>query len=499
MGAVAFAAGVAIALPGSLLFLVYGRKRTKRRGVVGQRGRRQELLLAESNGESLANSTSETAEAVVVLLGSERSPELLVELAASLSNGKRMEVALLTELPEQTALDAVEHDPRAESVRRRVEAVAEAKQLDVSVWSAASHDIIGTTHEVSRRLNCSWLVMEWAGRSRHSFTFRNPLGWLKDHLSCNFATFHDAGVRYVRKILVYVEPGPHDALVVRTAEELARVHGADLTFARFVPDSAPATHAQSAADYLDQIHHLAEHPSQVLLVRGQHEVQAMRDVSSAYDLLVTADAPQPGLMARMRRIGRDRLTEAAACSVLRLQTPRGRTHEALDRARASAEPPVVQRLPSDFLLRQCVRARLDPMRKDALFRQFANDFADALPGLDRAEIVKALWARERTQNTAVGHGVALPHATITTVDRSYLGIFTVSRPTDYQAPDRQPVDVFFVTMGPPSDRSAHLLLLAGISRLVLQTPLLDGLRQAADSEAILRTIRDCEAASKSSQ
>lgn len=500
LGPVAVAASAAIALPGALLFALYGRRRTDRRGVVRQRGRRRELLSAGESSPALGAGDSsvriaedvpvEESEALVALLGAERSPELLVELGAALCESKRLEVALLTELPEQTALDAVEQDPRSESIRRRVHAVADAHEQDLKFWTGASHDIIRTTHELTSRVHCEWLIMEWAGRSRHSLTFRNPLGWLKDNLSCNLAVFHDAGVRYIRKILVYVEPGPHDALVVRTAERLAAVHGADLTFARFVPDEAPATSAQAAADYLDQIHHLAQAASQVLLVRGDNEERAIGEVSSSYDLLVTAEAPQPSLFARLRGSGRDRLTAAAACSVLRLQTPRRRTHEALRRRRVGTAPPVPVDA-SSLLEPSCVRARVTPRRKDALFREFASVFAQALPELEVEELVEALWARERTQNTAVGHGVALPHATIPSVARSYLGVLTTPAPIDYEAPDGERVDVFFVTLGPPADRNTHLLLLADISRLVLHTPLLERLRAAEEPEEMLAAFREC--------
>jgi mannitol/fructose-specific phosphotransferase system IIA component (Ntr-type) len=72
-----------------------------------------------------------------------------------------------------------------------------------------------------------------------------------------------------------------------------------------------------------------------------------------------------------------------------------------------------------------------------------------------------------------------------------VGVFTAEQPVDYHGPDQQPVDVFFVTLCPPSERQTHLMLLSGIARLTLETPLLQQLRQAPTDEAILAAVRDC--------
>ena len=74
-----FAGAAAVAVPGFVMFLVYGRKRTKRRGVLGQRSRRQELVNRSETSDE--ESGDEEASVVVSLFGKERSPEMLVELS----------------------------------------------------------------------------------------------------------------------------------------------------------------------------------------------------------------------------------------------------------------------------------------------------------------------------------------------------------------------------------------------------------------------------------
>jgi mannitol/fructose-specific phosphotransferase system IIA component (Ntr-type) len=151
----------------------------------------------------------------------------------------------------------------------------------------------------------------------------------------------------------------------------------------------------------------------------------------------------------------------------------------------------VCRLP-DYLAKGALSARLDVISKEALFQQFAQAFEASL-GVPARVIADALWERERTQNTSVGDGVALPHATLTEAEGACVGVFTARSPVDYQGPDDQPVDVFFVTICPPSERETHLRLLSRIAALTLKTNLLERLREAETPEQMRTAIEECSA------
>ena len=252
---------------------------------------------------------------------------------------------------------------------------------------------------------------------------------------------------------------------------------------RFVPEDAELTRSQSEADYLDQVRQLCASPSEVLLVSGRNEAQAVGQASASFDLLVMAE-PTDTLLGRLLGAGRDRLTAAAACSVLRLQTPRAETHKALEQTRAK---PATTKL-RELLAPCCLAAGLPRMKKDAMFEHIAEAFAAQLPSIEAAGVLAGLHERERTQNTAVGLGVALPHATLDAADRTYLGVFTTAEPIDYEAPDGDGVDILFATIGPPSERQTHLYLLASVSRLVMQTSLLHDLRKARDADDLAAAL-----------
>ncbi|MCG8425683.1 MAG: amino acid permease [Proteobacteria bacterium] len=512
MGALAFVAAVALSVPGALLYAGYGRHRAGRRGVFSQRRPRRDLLTGpaddsmaavlsgDSNGKDIDDHDSvasgldsglfaRKAPVAVALFGTERSPEMLVELGEALSEDDRLQVVHITEVPEQTALEGAIDDAVTSSLQRRVHAVAEMQNVTLGFDSIASRDVLETVNALTKQLDCSWLIMAWSGRTKWAFTVYNPIGWLSDHLSCNLATFHDAGVRYLRKILVRVEPGPHDALVMGTADHLAELNRAELTFVKFVADGAPAALRQSAGDYLDQVRQLSSAPAQTVLLRGKREDEAIAEMSVRYDLIITGGMPHGTLWQRIRGKLLDRITESAACSVLTVQTPQTSTHESFQKY----QPRSPQKQPGliEFIHPKCVEVGLEPMKKDALFVHIARTFAAALPDLTQEAVHASLWERERTQNTAMGHGIALPHATLEAAGRTHLGIFVATGPLDYESQDNQDIDVVFATLGTAGDRQTHLHLLSNIAKLCLQSNILDRLRTASTSDEALAALHTC--------
>jgi len=499
MGPVGLVALVGMSVPGALLYLGYGRARVERRGVLGQVGPRRELEAETRRISSEMQAVTPLEAAVVVpLFGGERSPENLVEIAGALADGNKVQVVHVTDVPEQTAMGAMlEEDVKVVSLRRRVNATAEAESLDASFNAVVTRDVPRTVHDISSRLGCRWLVMQWRGRAQKNITSFNPLSWLVNRLTCNLAMFKDHGIRHLREILVLAEPGPHDALVVNTADHLATLLDGRLTFVRFVADSASEMTVQSEMDYVDELRALCSRDAEMVIQRGRDEVEALVDLTPAYDLLIMGAPPQPRLRDYIRGTPQYRLMRNAACSVLRLKTPPGRTHEGVDstrpiRAKTGGEP----RSLVDYIDLQCVGPRVELKDKDAAFTHFAKAFANVVPEPGQSRIHEAFWEREHSQNTSVGQSVAMPHATIRAAKRAFLGVFTSAHPIEYAAVDGEPVDVFFVTLGPPSERNTHLRILGDLSRLVLETPLLERLRAAETPEAIVEAFADCEQQAK---
>ncbi|MFK8110781.1 MAG: amino acid permease [Rubripirellula sp.] len=490
MGLTSIAAIMGIVLLGTLSYVFYGRHHTTRRGVFGKMGKRSDLVKdSEQSRAVLAHSLEEElppeAAVVVSLFGTERSPETLVEMGAALAHGRKLEVLHVTAVPEQLYLvDALEDDEQSCALSRRIHVMAEEENVQMEYDTVATRDVVHTIHDVANRLHCEWVVMESSHKRTRGITFQNPLGWLQDHLPCNLAVFKDAGVRYIRKILVYAEPGPHDSLVVTTADHLAQIYGAELNFVCFVEDQEDARNAQARVDYVDQLMDLCVSKAHVVILHGDNELAAIEKATQDDDLLIMGAPPDRSVMGRWFGTPKDKLTIRAACSVLWLKTPRTQTHDAFDVQTVDVESAfhLPDHVPAEF-----IQVNLAVSKKEELFRIAAELFSSR-GGASEPVISAALWEREQMQNTSVGKGIAMPHATLARADSSLIAILSTNQPIDYGAPDGQKVDVFFFTVGPPNDRKKHLKILAELSRLSLKTTLLEDIRTATNGEEVQQKL-----------
>ncbi|KGJ04335.1 PTS lactose transporter subunit IIC [Paracoccus halophilus] len=141
---------------------------------------------------------------------------------------------------------------------------------------------------------------------------------------------------------------------------------------------------------------------------------------------------------------------------------------------------------SDILSPAAVRTMSQITSKKRLFQEIAEQ-ARAVYGVDSIQTLDALQERESLGPTGVGHGVALPHARLHGLDR-VVGLFLrLEKPLDFDAVDRQPVDLIFALLAPKNAGVDHLKALALVSRTLRDQDLRNKLR--ANEEAVtLHTI-----------
>lgn len=134
--------------------------------------------------------------------------------------------------------------------------------------------------------------------------------------------------------------------------------------------------------------------------------------------------------------------------------------------------------------------------KKRLFQDLA-DIAHSVYGLNANETADALQERETLGPTGFGHGVALPHARFDGIDR-VVGVFLrLEKPMDFDAVDRQPVDLVFALFAPKDSGVEHLKALALVSRTMRDPSTCAKLRANTDTaalHAVLTEARPSQAA-----
>lgn len=137
---------------------------------------------------------------------------------------------------------------------------------------------------------------------------------------------------------------------------------------------------------------------------------------------------------------------------------------------------------SDIISVEAVRAPLKATSKKRLLQDLA-DMAESIYGLPSTDVYRALMEREGLGPTGVGRGVAIPHARLQGVNR-VIGLFVrLEKPVDFEAIDRQPVDLVFALFAPEAAGADHLKALARVSRTLRSDAVCAKLRSTFDASA----------------
>lgn len=124
--------------------------------------------------------------------------------------------------------------------------------------------------------------------------------------------------------------------------------------------------------------------------------------------------------------------------------------------------------------------------KKRLFHDL-GELAESCHGVDATHVIDALIDREGLGPTGVGQGIALPHARLADAKEVFGLFLRLEKPLNFDAVDRQPVDLVFALIAPENAGVDHLKALALVSRTLRDGGVCAKLRANSDA-ATLHTI-----------
>ena len=314
---------IGVVILGFLIFLVYGSK-SDRSGIASSYGilsffRKDASKIREysEETENTEDSITTKAEVVVPLLGEETSPETLVEMAAALKSTNEVQAFDITEVPNQTDSSVfMEDSPQSTSLKRRIKRLSDSKGLNVGFEAVVTYELSQTINKLSSQESCEWLVMGWGARPNSGIFISNPIGWLLANINSNLALFKDNGARYIGKVVLALRPGRKDKNFIGIANNICKHYGATLTLLHVVPENSRTTETikHRSEEKLKQ----SKVSANVEVVKSSKPVETIAEISASYDLLILGTPEKDNWIKVLFGGGKDKFTERAACSVLRI-------------------------------------------------------------------------------------------------------------------------------------------------------------------------------------
>ena len=140
---------------------------------------------------------------------------------------------------------------------------------------------------------------------------------------------------------------------------------------------------------------------------------------------------------------------------------------------------------------EAIIVRADVQTKEAAIDLLA-ELHDQVGHLsDKEAYERDVWKREGECVTAIGMGMAVPHAKSDAVKQAGLAAITVPDGIDCRALDGQPTRLLFM-IAAPDDGDLHLQILSSLMTLLVEEERRERLVQAATPEAFLAELEAAE-------
>lgn len=144
----------------------------------------------------------------------------------------------------------------------------------------------------------------------------------------------------------------------------------------------------------------------------------------------------------------------------------------------------------EFLSKKAIVTDIKSAKKEEVIKELVDALVNSgdIEKRSRNKLIEALMARESLGSTAIGQGIAIPHAKSDCVDKLVAAFGLCKKGVDFDSLDGEPAHIFFLLVAPQDSAGPHLKALARISRLLKDKYFRDNLRICSDDKAVVKII-----------
>lgn len=145
----------------------------------------------------------------------------------------------------------------------------------------------------------------------------------------------------------------------------------------------------------------------------------------------------------------------------------------------------------DLLSKDSIKLNASPKSKSEAIDMLIDLQVKGGKIADKAAYKEGILAREEKGSTAVGEGIAIPHAKSEAVKAPSLAAMTVPEGVDYEALDDEPSNLLFM-IAAPNDGDVHLEVLSRLMTILMDEDFRENLLKAKDADEFLKVIDEME-------
>ena len=145
----------------------------------------------------------------------------------------------------------------------------------------------------------------------------------------------------------------------------------------------------------------------------------------------------------------------------------------------------------DFLQAEAIKVNLQAKNKKGVIRELLELLVQAEKIKNKNDVLNAILEREKIGSTAIGKGVAIPHAKSDAVKEVTAACGISFEGIDFGGTvDDEPVRLFFLLVAPNDAAGPHLKALARLSRLLHNSNFRESLMKATTEKELFSIISE---------
>ena len=143
-----------------------------------------------------------------------------------------------------------------------------------------------------------------------------------------------------------------------------------------------------------------------------------------------------------------------------------------------------------YIQKSCIAPQLEPENKADALKQLTHLLFDKKRMKGVGPALDQIMAREMTESTGIGHGIAVPHARVSGMKNLACAIGRVTDGLDFKAVDKKPVHLIFLICYPPTQQTTYLNFVATVAKLLRDETHLKAMLNADDVDGMFEVIED---------
>ncbi|MDO8535580.1 MAG: PTS sugar transporter subunit IIA [Candidatus Omnitrophota bacterium] len=147
---------------------------------------------------------------------------------------------------------------------------------------------------------------------------------------------------------------------------------------------------------------------------------------------------------------------------------------------------------SSLLKENLIELELEGKDKSEIIDELVEIITKSGKAKNKKALASAILARENLGSTAIGNGVAVPHAKIDGIKQTVLAFGRSGVGVDFNSLDGEKTHLFFMLISPKEDIGAHLKILAKISHLIKDRFMVGLFKKAKSKKEVLSVIATLE-------